>query len=157
MGKVPTLVALVVLGTATGCSSRIAVAEVDGALKIGAKPLSRVRVMFMPDPEKGTLGPISSAVTDDQGHFQLVCADQRLGAVVGWHRVVITDLNVRLFKAGGGGQDDDDTKGLLKQKVQPSRVLDKYTTAAQTPLIVEVKADKQENHMTFELDPVRSR
>jgi len=149
-GPAPALFALVALGTATGCGSRLQVAEVEGVVRLGGKPLPQVRIQFMPDPEKKTVGPISSGTTDEQGHFKLVCADQRLGAVVGWHRVVITDMKVNLFKTPRQGRrDDDDTKGIQKQKPQPPRVPDKYTMSGQTPLIIEVKPEKQE--MAFDL------
>jgi hypothetical protein len=149
-GTAHITVSLVVLWTVTGCSSRLPVAEVEGIVKLGEKPLPHVRIQFMPDPEKGTSGPISSGSTDEQGRFRLVCADERPGAIVGWHRVVITDMGVRLYKAPRHGQKDgDDDSAAQKQKSQPARVPDKYTTVTQTPLSVEVKPEKQE--MTLDL------
>jgi hypothetical protein len=139
-----TVFLLAALGAA-GCSSRPAVVEVEGVVKVGGKPQPHLRVQFMPDPEKGTQGPISSGATDDEGRFKLVCADKRIGAVVGWHRVVITDMGTRLFKTHSHADDEK----VQKQKVQPNRVPDKYTTAAQTPLSVEVKDENKE--MTFDL------
>jgi hypothetical protein len=146
--KAQTLCALATLWAVAGCSSRLPIAEVEGVVKLGDKPLPHVRIQFMPDPEKGTKGPISSAATDEQGRFKLVCADGRDGAIVGWHRVVITDMGVRLFKTPREGRLEEDNK-KEKQKAQPNRVPDKFTTAAHTPLTREVKAEKQE--MTFDL------
>jgi hypothetical protein len=146
--KASILCAVVALGMVAGCNSRLPVGEVEGVIKLGDKPLPHVRVQFLPDPEKGTHGPISSAATDEHGRFKLVCADGRDGAIVGWHRVVITDMGVRLFKTPREGRLEDDTK-KEKQKPQPNRVPDKFTTAAHTPLSREVKAEKQE--MTIEL------
>jgi hypothetical protein len=138
--------ALAALGGPPGCGWRPAVVEVEGVVKLAGKPLPHVRVQFLPDPQKGTTGPISAGATDDDGRFTLVCADQRPGAVVGWHRVVITDMGVRTFKTGARHEDDPPA---AKQKVQPNRVPDKYTTAAQMPLSLEVPPEKQ--NVTLEL------
>ncbi len=147
--KARRLFVLLGLIVAAGCSSQLQVAEVEGIVKLGDKPLPHVRVQFMPDPEKGTVGPISSGATDDEGRFTLVCADKRPGAIVGWHRVVITDMGQRLFKTPRHGQKDGDDEKIEKQKYQPNRVPDKFTSVAQTTLIVEVKPEKQE--MTLNL------
>jgi hypothetical protein len=122
------------------------VADVEGVVKLGGKPLPHVRVQFMPDPEKGTAGPISVGTTDEQGHFKLTCADLRPGAVVGWHRVVITDMQVRLPRTARHGRRDDDEKPppIPKQSTSRPRVPDPYTTSGHTPLSVEVKPPKQE-------------
>jgi hypothetical protein len=142
--KGAALLAVIVLWTAAACSSRPAVAEVDGVVKSGGKPLPHVRVQFLPDPDKATSGPISTGTTDEEGRFKLVCADGRAGAVVGWHRVVITDMGVRTFKTPRDRITEYENKGASKQKAQANRVPDRYTTTAQTPLSREVKPDKQE-------------
>jgi hypothetical protein len=143
--KAHILCGLAVLWLAGGCGSGYRVAEVEGVVKSAGKPVPHLRIQFMPDPEKGTNGPTSSGTTDEEGRFTLVCADKRAGAVVGWHRVVITDLGVRTFKT----VKDDDGKAAAKGKPQANRVPDKYTSVAQTPLHVEVKSEKQE--MAFDL------
>src|SRR5437763_14196169 len=99
----------------------------------------------MPVPQKGTLRPISVGATDEQRYFTLVCADKRPGAVVGWHRVVITDMRVRLPRTARHGRRDDDEKPANPQQpILRSRVPDQYTTSGHTPLAVEVKPPKQE-------------
>jgi hypothetical protein len=135
-----------VFAAVLGCGSRQPVAEVEGIVKFGDKPLPHVRIQFMPDPEKGTTGPISTGTTDEQGHFKLVCADQRSGAVVGWHRVVITDMGVALPRKAREGRRDDEEKPVApKQKPSlVSRVPDKYTTSGRTPLSAEVKPENPE-------------
>ena len=123
-------------------------AEVQGLVTLNGKALPQVRVQFMPD--KRTVGPTSVGATDENGRFTLLCADERPGAVIGWHRVVITDMRVLLPRTPRQGRRDDfDKEARPKQPVeQPSRVPEKYTTIRQTPLMVEVKAGKQE----FEVD-----
>jgi hypothetical protein len=138
------MVALVAGLAAAGCGAgSVPVVNVEGVVKYGGKPLSHVRVQFLPDPDKGTMGPISSGATDDNGRFHLTCADKRPGAVVGWHRVVITDLSVRLPNTPAHGRFSDDEKAAAaKQRLQLPRVPDKYTSSARTPLTVEVTPDK---------------
>src|SRR4051812_48665847 len=92
---------------ACGCSG-LSVAEVEGVVKLDGNPLPQVRVQFMPDPDKQTLGPVSAGVTDEQGRYKLLCADKRSGAAVGWHKVVITDPTVRLGRPVRTGRRDDD-------------------------------------------------
>lgn len=155
--RAPALFAGVIFWTVTGCGApRVPVAPVEGVVTMGGKPLGHVRVQFMPDANKKTIGPASGGATDDQGHFKLTCADGRIGAVVGWHKVVINDMSVRLPRTPRHGAPVDD-KGktgnaddaVQKQAYQGPRVPDRYTTSGGTPLSIEVKAEKQE--ITLEL------
>jgi hypothetical protein len=145
---------LAVAVAAAGCGpGRPAVAPVDGVVTMKGKPLPGLRIQFMPDPNKGTKGPTSAGVTDEQGRFKLKCADKRDGAVVGWHKVVINDMRVRLPNAprhGGAPLDEKGRIGNADDVVQKpaaflsSRVPDPFTTSGRTPLSKEVKAEKQQ-------------
>ena len=55
------LAGLTVLGAlaAAGCHRGPALAEVNGTVKLNGKPLNRVIVEFLPDPDQGTSGPRS--------------------------------------------------------------------------------------------------
>lgn len=128
---------------AAGCAKELPVAEVEGVVTSAGKPLSRIRVQFLPEATKGTLGPVSAAATDEQGHFKLLCADKRSGAIVGWHKVVVTDMNVGLMRSPRNGRRDDDEK-LPPQKIQPPRVPKQYWMVNTTPLLLEVKPQKQQ-------------
>jgi hypothetical protein len=147
-----TLFALIALGAAAGCgASSVPVAPVAGVVTLGGKPLGHVRVQFLPDANQKTVGPASGGATDDQGRFKLTCADGRTGAVVGWHKVVINDMRVRLPRTPrhGAGTDDNVKTGnaddvVQKQVYQGPRVPDQYTTSGRTPLSIEVKPEKQE-------------
>ena len=88
---------LVLFGLLAGCSSGPNLTEVTGTLTINGKPLDNIRVEFLPDPEAKTNGPRSTGVTDAEGRFKMTCENQRSGAVVGTHRVTLTDLK---FRAG---------------------------------------------------------
>jgi len=91
-------------------------------------------VAFLPDPAKGTTGPRSAAVTDAQGHFRLKCDDQRDGAVVGWHRIVVEDMAVYALPR-------KDNAPRLTAPVKP-RFPAAYGSSADTPLLVEVRPEK---------------
>ena len=131
------------LTSLVGCNRGPAIAEVVGIVKLDGKPMPNVKIMFMPDPQKGTVGPISAAVTDDEGHFKLTCEDQRDGAVVGWHKVAIFDGSQNLYRTPRNGRRDDDAP-VAKPKPRPKgpHVPDKYASAAKSPLELEVKDTK---------------
>ena len=131
-----------------GCAKQLPVAEVEGVVKAGGKPLPRIRIQFYPDPHKKTLGPVSAAATDDEGRFKLLCADERMGAIVGWNRIVMTDMNVSLRRPERHGRRDDEER-LLAFKVPPTRIPEKYTSPEATPLSIEIKPEKQ--HLEFEV------
>src|SRR4051794_33074290 len=83
---------------ASGCNKGVPVAEVSGIVKMDGKPVPNVKIMFMPDPQKGTAGPFSAGLSDDEGHFKLTCEDERSGAVVGWHKVVLLNSGENLYR-----------------------------------------------------------
>src|SRR5262245_36844441 len=74
------------------CSAGPPFAEVSGVVKLDGVPMPEALVEFLPDPERGTHGPRSSGRTDAEGRFRLVCDDEREGAVVGFHRVLVQDV-----------------------------------------------------------------
>ena len=115
----------------SGCSKGTGLTEVEGTVKLQGKPLGKVMVEFLPDVDRATTGPRSSATTDSQGRYKLVCDDQRPGAVVGHHRVLLRDLLPYDDLPKGGGAD--------LSKARPSRIPARYQDAAQTPLRKEVK------------------
>ncbi|MBA4065015.1 MAG: hypothetical protein C0501_15140 [Isosphaera sp.] len=119
------------LALLTGCGGP-GTAEVEGTVRMGGRPLEGVRVEFLPDPEKGTSGPRSTGVTDADGRFRLVCENQQPGAVVGTHRVLVTDL--KQWDGLRPGREDAD------KPLKPSRLHPKYTDVLKTPFTgVEVK------------------
>jgi hypothetical protein len=112
-----------------GCGGGPEVAPVEGVLRVNGRPMGKVFVQFHPDPDRGTTGPSSSAVTDDEGRFRLRYdtpggAEPAEGAVVGWHRVVLADYS--RFDDGSG-------------RAPPSKIPDTYWTVLHTPLRAEVK------------------
>src|SRR5262245_31490696 len=69
------------------------IAEVEGILVVKGQPAKKVHIEFVPDT--GVNGPRSAADTDEQGKFVLHVLERDgsapLGAVVGRHKVTLTD------------------------------------------------------------------
>jgi hypothetical protein len=117
----------------SGCDKSIPVAEVDGLLPVHGKPGSKMRIEFIPDIDKGTNGPPSMADTDSAGHFTLELKERnstapRPGAVIGCHRVVLSDLQLAESATGQG---------------VPIRVAREYTLPGSTPVRQEVRDGNQ--------------
>jgi hypothetical protein len=121
---------------AAGCSSKAVLAEVSGVVMLNGKPMPDAVVQFLPEPDKGTQGPMSSGSTDVEGRFQLMCSDQRPGAVVGFHRVIIQDA--RSIPHARSDFSTEKPPALI-----PPRIASIYASAAGTPLRQEVKPGPQ--------------
>ncbi len=112
---------------ASGCGKRGKVWEfnqqVEGVVKLEGAPLANVFVQFVPvDPEEQ--GPISQGQTDAKGHFTLVTNDDRDGAVIGPHKILVF-----------AGRTE--TGARLGASVPPG-----YRTVKDTKLSLDVTADK---------------
>jgi hypothetical protein len=71
---------------ASGCDSEAKVVPVYGVVSLDGEPVNGVAVTFYP-----AAGGISSvAVSDISGRFSLRTQDDRIGAVVGMHKVAVT-------------------------------------------------------------------
>jgi hypothetical protein len=138
---------LILLAASCGCHSKPpALGEVEGTLTWQNVPLANVQVEFIPDAEHGTTGPRSTGITDANGHFVLRCDDQRPGAVIGQHVVVLQEV---------GGQEqarERDPRGRRSQNPaadgaapaeQAEPIPSMYKTAGTTPLKEEVKPGSQ--------------
>jgi hypothetical protein len=132
------LLALLAVFGVVGCSSSPRLGVVKGTVKLKGKPLPKVMVEFIPDRANG---PRSTGTTDDNGEYTLVCDDQRPGAMVGPNHVVLHDLDVYGDKLLGRKLELVGTPGGPTLKT--SRIPEKYTSVAQTPLKKEVKPEPQ--------------
>jgi hypothetical protein len=99
-----------------------------------------VEVQFLPDIEKQTAGPRSTAVTDDQGHYTLYFDDDQPGAVVGYHRVLIVETD---DGAPRGRKGEGHRARAIPQTVAHTIVPDQYKKAATTPLKTEIREGTQ--------------
>jgi hypothetical protein len=132
-----TIVWLFAAATLVGCRTReYEIAQVEGTLLIDGRPGDMIRVEFAPD---GAPGPTSSAETDGDGKFSLSfferdASSPESGAVVGKHRVTLSDLR-RAASATGGDV--------------PRRFGQEYGLVSTTPLSVEVKPAAQTIDLTI--------
>ena len=152
---VPALLLLL----ATGCNREIPYGSVEGVVTVDGQPLANAEVVFMPNPDKGTVGPRSVAVTDKDGHYRIASDLGRDGTPVGFNTVVINDLaaldlKYRMMRGLVPPTGDDDAPrapihggnpSVQKPKVEVKpRFPEVYTNAAKTPFRdIEVKSGVQ--------------
>jgi hypothetical protein len=116
----------------SGCNSGPVLGQVEGTLKLDGKPLGGVQVMFSPVVDISTDGRMSSAITDEQGHYVLSFDDRkhpRTGAIVGKHKVVLVDVAWEDAR-------DNPNRG-------PRRIREEFASFAATPLEFEVRPGRQ--------------
>ncbi len=119
-----------------GCASDLQFNEqVEGTVKLDGMPLSNVLVEFVPNLKSKTQAPVSRATTDSSGHFILMCANERPGAVIGRHNVL-----VRVGRGGQSGADEMDAPPD-RSSGRPA-IPSIYGNATKTPLKVEITSDK---------------
>jgi hypothetical protein len=141
---------------AAGCgNSGAPLGEVEGTVSLGGRPLANVVVEFIPDAEQGTTGPRSSAVTDAQGFFVLQCEDQRPGAVVGHHRVVVRATGRSAAQVQRDPRRDREHEPASNPDAPKDgpRLPREYRSAASTPLRKEVEPGKQRIELTLNSPP----
>ena len=117
---------LLIVSLFTGCSPQEKYVTVKGQVVVKGTNGGKLRVEFHPNAEKGTKGPSSSGITDDEGRFTLTYAQGNKsgeGAIVGWHKVVIFDMRLAESETG---------KGI------PIRIPTTYSEVHATPLDVEL-------------------
>jgi hypothetical protein len=124
--------ALVAAVVATGCgSTETPLTPVEGVVNLNGKPLPGVQVEFAPVVEVGSPRlPFSKGLTDANGRFTLVCENNKPGAVVGKHKVVVRQP-VRPRSEGA-------------QAPKPPAIPRPYQSLEDTPLTLEVTTDKGE-------------
>jgi len=107
---------------AAGCGSGgPELAPVEGTVTLDGTPLPAATVVFQP-PEPGSP---SSGITDEQGHYELLYAPGREGAMIGRHTVRITT-----YAQGRADENGEPT-------FTPERIPPRYNS--QTELSREVK------------------
>lgn len=112
-----------------GCEQPAAkLVPVEGIVTLEGQPLPGVLIEFLPDAFRGTSGPRSSATSDIDGRFKLLCDNQKPGAVPGTHRVLVTDPERK--PAPQGGQEGP----------TPGRISFLYQDGDTTPLVIQVPA-----------------
>jgi len=120
-----------------GCwGPTVEVVEVTGTVTQDGQPLPEVKILFSPDPEEGSLGQSSQAITDENGNYRLKYKgdSEEFGAEVGWHRVTAIDV------MSENSRDDP----------IPPRISQKYSLAGDTDLKFQVKSGESQT-FDFEL------
>ncbi len=97
MTKIPRcgLLAFATLGLAmtSGCTPKLpAIVPVSGTVYLDGKPLAFANIEFVPELRDFGAESNSTAVTDEEGHYSLVCSyRQQPGAVVATHHVLVME------------------------------------------------------------------
>ena len=148
----PRWLAAVGLTVIAGCAPRPpAVVAVEGTVTLDGAPLPLARVEFVPDLKHFGAEYNSSAVTDETGHFVLVCAlGQQPGAAVGTHRVLVSEHTPDDLRGMSGETQARLAAYLARLKNRP--IPEQYGTLGKTPLTVEVKGSG-----TYDLKLTRNR
>ena len=122
---------------AVGCSKSEPMNEqVEGTVKLDGAPLANVVVEFVPNLKQDTQAPISTATTDASGHFQLMCANEKPGAIIGPHNVLIHG------RRGGDSANNEMDAQPTKSNTGNPTIPTIYQSAAKTPIKVDVTASQ---------------
>ena len=78
-------IAALALAISGGCG--VKTAEVGGTVTVNGKPATGLNVVFEPQNPKG---PASFGTTNADGKYELMCRDRKKGALIGTHRVSVT-------------------------------------------------------------------
>jgi hypothetical protein len=116
--------------------------NVEGTVKMDGAPVPNVMVRFVPD-DPTVQGPVSSGYTDEKGHFTLTCENQKPGAVIAKHNVLV------LAGRGASADEAENQAGAAPAAGKKVFVPPAYATPRQTPLQVEVTADKHTYDLTL--------
>jgi hypothetical protein len=123
-----------------GCAPKPpAIVPVEGTVFLDGQPLPMAHVEFVPDLKHFGAEYNSSAVTDEKGHFVLVCAfGQQPGAAVAIHKVMVTEHTPDDMRGMSGQAQAKlaDYQSKLKNRPIP----DDYGNFSKTPLSVDVRA-----------------
>jgi hypothetical protein len=127
------------------------VTEVSGVVLLDGKPLPLAKVSFVPDLAGFGAEMISTAVTDDKGRFTLTCGNQQSGAVVGKHRVIVTEgpPPAELRRPDG---DTQEKMAAHLAKLTNRPIPQEFGDLNKSPVTVEVKLEQK----TYEIRLDRS-
>jgi hypothetical protein len=137
---------LIMLGfILAGCAvkSLPPVTEVEGTLVYQGKALPGAYIEFYHERDDAGAELNSTAVTDNLGRFKLVCRyQQQPGAIVGLHRVVVTEGPP---PADARGMDAQSQQRLAEHmnRLGNRKIPDHYGNYSQTPLRVQVVPEQK--------------
>jgi hypothetical protein len=140
--RTPTIVYALVALLSAGCAKiPPSILQAEGVVQLDGKPLSKARVLFIPQIESGR-EYIATGLTDEKGHYQMMCNGQP-GACAGENRVLILE-----------SEDPPELRGeslavqakLVKYRESLGNrpIPPKYGTVVRSPLRATVTAEETE-------------
>ncbi len=127
-----------------GCGAPPPATPVEATVLLDDQPLPYAKVRFVPDlpGQEAKLG--SSAVTDERGRCTLrFDAKDEPGAVVGKHRVVVTE-GPTPAEYRGMSQKAQEGYARYMKGLKNRPIPEAYGSAVKTPLLIEVTASQKE-------------
>lgn len=145
--------AALLLVVSSGCDPRVPpIVPVSGTVYLDGQPLPFARVEFVPDLKHFGAETNSFAVTDENGHFSLVCMlQQQPGAVVANHHVLVMEHTPDEMRGMSARAQQQLAEYQAKLKNRP--IPDFYAMVSQSPVTVEVKAGQE----TYDIQLTRRR
>ena len=136
-----TLCCAVFLSLAAGCSSSDGptLSPVEGDLTLDGKPISNAIVRFLPDHDAGTVGPMASAVVDENGHYELMSPGERPGAVPGRHLVTVICRELPVREVSEGVFEESDEECLVPGKYASETTSGIQVTVEDGPTTIDIK------------------
>lgn len=117
-----------------GCQSDLPRGEVEGTLTVHGRAEAGLLVIYVHNADGTNAGTRAAGVTDEHGRYLLHGEDQRSGAPVGEHRVIIQDMAIYSAPRSPDGT-------VIKKP--PTRIPSVYSDVLTTPLVRQVDHGKQ--------------
>jgi hypothetical protein len=137
------VIGLSALAPLAGCGKRLPpLVPVRGSVLLNGKPLPKAAVTFVPQLDTFGAESNSTAVTDENGQFTLICAYQgQPGAVAGEHIVLVTEPPLpEELRNSRSTRELANFRAKLGNRPIPA----KYSSVSQSPLKIEVKEGQEE-------------
>lgn len=142
------LIAALAVMPLVGCDAGPATGLVSGVVTVDGNPIKDAVVSFYP-----TDGRASTGTTDETGRYELSFTRQRMGAVLGNHKVTVT--TEILAETDYGANDDyanregDADLGRIKNRERSELLSANYSDYKRSPLTAIVESG--ENEFNFDL------
>jgi hypothetical protein len=147
--RIPSAAALAVALALAGCSkSSPDLVTVEGEVLLNGQPLPNATVTFVPMIEGFGAEYMASGVSDEKGHFKVVCPGKN-GAPVGENRVTVTNPSPPEGARGQSAAAQAKAAAFfasLKNRPIPRQ----YTTVVSTPLVINVTASQAEYRLELQ-------
>jgi hypothetical protein len=124
--------------------------EVEGTVLLNGKPLNKAAVRFQPTTDYGP-EYLAVGVTDDKGRFKLTCKGQP-GACSGENHVAVAEGEIPREYVGESQTAQRKLREYL-DALGNRPIPTKYGNFAESPLKVNVTADKKEYTLELKREP----